>query len=143
MAIPFTNQILNVDISTYVNAAIFRHLTMFGKLKCNVYMLPVQETLYLSKDVDLSKLLSFDFSIELQRKVFEFKLMIAQESKCKALLTPEFAKNIIWALDDAQDYDERINLINPHSYNYVYEVEIEGEKKSEILYFNINRVEDI
>ncbi len=141
MAIPFTNQILNVDISTYVNAAIFRHLTMFGKLKCKVYLLPVQETLYLIKEVDLNNLLSFDFSVELQTNKYEFKVMIDQDSKCRSLLTPEFANNIIWALDDAQDYKERRNQLNPLSYNYIYEIEIEGEKKSEILYFNINRSE--
>lgn len=142
MAFAFTNQILNVDISTYVNAAIFRHLRMFGKLNCNVYMLPVQETLWLTKDVDLSKFLAIDFSIELQYKIYEFKLLVKQDSQCKSLLTPEFANNIIWALDPEQDYKEMETLLSPSSYNYVYEIETDDGKQSEVIYLNINRAEE-
>lgn len=139
MTLISNNQIFNVDISTYVNAAIFRHLTMFQHLKCNVCMLPVHETDDLSKEVNLSELDSLDFSIELQENVYEFKLMIERNSKCKSLLTPEFANNIIWSLDGEQDYKEMKSVISLDSYNYVYQVVMNDEKYSEVIYLNIHR----
>jgi len=139
MTLVFYNQILNVDISTYVNAAIFRHLTMFQHYKCNVCMLPVHETNDLSREVNLNELDSLDFSIELQKNVFELRLMVGKNSKCKSLLTSEFANNIIWALDEEQDYKEIRSVISLDSYNYVYQVVINDEKHSEIIYLNVHR----
>lgn len=128
----------SVDFSEYFNASIFRHLTMFGSDKCEVFELPSIETFELKNKLNFEDLATKDFSIKQGDRVFNFKLMINKNSHSSSLLSQEFLNNLIWAVDSRQDFSERNHPVLNNSFNHAYLVERDGGKNSEVIYLNVS-----